>query len=178
MLRTTEYCADTAAVSRTLNLTASYLYVILLGLLFLDLPAIAQIDEHGSNTIESCIQSKVTAEQDPKACIGVLSQPCLDNDRNNSTAGMAACLDREAKAWDGLLNDYDKRLTRELDDKQRTALRDLQRAWIAYRDKACAFHHVFHQGTNAAPMQASCMNKETARHALLLRSFLNDAEGR
>src|SRR3712207_5443187 len=84
-----------------------------------------------------------------EACIGVLSQPCLDDSRNNSTAGMVACLDREAKAWDGLLNDYDKRLTDKLDDKQRTTLRELQRAWIAYRDKACAFHNVFHQGTNA-----------------------------
>src|SRR3712207_1414521 len=100
-----------------------------------DHPATAQ----GSDTeaIESCLESKVTAERDPKACIGVLSQPCLDDGRNNSTGGMVACLDREAKAWAGLLNDYDKRLTDKLDDKQHTALRELQRAWIIYRDKAC-----------------------------------------
>ena len=140
--------------------------------------AAAEAQDSDTETIEACIQSKVTAEQDPNACIGVLSQPCLDDGRNNSTAGMAACLDREAKAWDRLLNDYDKRLTDELDDKQRTALRDLQRAWIAYRDKACAFHQVYHQGTIAAPMQSSCLNEETARRALSLRNFLNDAEGR
>ena len=139
-------------------------------------PATAQGSDAGA--IESCIQSKVTAEQDPKACIGVLSRPCLDDDRNSSTGDMVECLDREAEAWDGLLNDYYKRLQDKLDEKQRIALRDLQRAWIAYRDKACAFHHVYHQGTIAAPMQASCLNEETARRALSLRTFLNDAEGR
>jgi uncharacterized protein YecT (DUF1311 family) len=138
----------------------------------------ARAENADTTAIESCIQSKIAAEQDVKRCIGVLAQPCLDDPKGQSTAGMVACLEREARAWDRLLNDYYTRLSEQLDGAQREALRDLQRSWIAYRDKACGFYRIYHQGTVAGPMTASCLNDETARRALALRDFLSDAEGR
>ena len=139
-------------------------------------PAAAQ--ETDARSIESCIQSKIAAEQDAKRCIGAVAQPCLDDAKSQSTASMVACLDREARAWDRLLNDTYERLSALLDESQREALRDVQRSWIAYRDKACGFHRIYHQGTSAGLMAMSCVNDETARRALALREFLNDAEGR
>jgi uncharacterized protein YecT (DUF1311 family) len=57
-------------------------------------------------------------------------------------------------------------------------LRDMQRAWIESRNRTCDFYYDYHQGTIAAPMGALCVNRETARRALFLLDFLNDAEGR
>ncbi|MEJ2378869.1 MAG: lysozyme inhibitor LprI family protein [Pseudolabrys sp.] len=63
-------------------------------------------------------------------------------------------------------------------DKQKVKRRDMQRAWIASRDKTCAFYWGFFQDTTTSPMTADCVNRETARRALFPLGFLNDAEGR
>ena len=65
-----------------------------------------------------------------------------------------------------------------LDDEQKAKARDMQRAWIESRDKTCAFYWDFYQGTIASPMGAYCVLRETARRAMFLKFFLDDAEGR
>ena len=54
----------------------------------------------------------------------------------------------------------------------------MQLAWIASRDKTCAFYWDYFQGSMAMPMSIGCDNRETARRALFLLGFLDDAEGR
>ena len=54
----------------------------------------------------------------------------------------------------------------------------MQRAWIGSRDRTCAFYWDFFRGTMASPMSAFCNNRETARRALFLLGFLDNAEGR
>jgi uncharacterized protein YecT (DUF1311 family) len=54
----------------------------------------------------------------------------------------------------------------------------MQRAWIAARDRSCAFYWDYHQGTIAVPMVAYCMLRETARRVMFLRGFLEGGEGR
>ena len=61
---------------------------------------------------------------------------------------------------------------------RRVKLRIMQRAWIDSRDRSCAFYWDFFRGTMAAPMNAFCNNRETARRALFLLGFLDNAEGR
>ena len=134
-------------------------------------------DARASQTIQSCIKSA----RDPVAlerCIDTLVVPCLERPEANSTAGQVACADRELAVWDDILNETYRRLREKLDDEQKAKLRDMQRAWIASRDKSCAFYWDFHQGTIAVPMAALCKNRETARRALFLLGFLNEAEGR
>ena len=46
------------------------------------------------------------------------------------------------------------------------------------RTRTCAFYWDFFRGTMAAPMNAFCNNRETARRALFLLGFLDNAEGR
>ena len=48
-------------------------------------------------------------------------------------------------------------------------------AWLASRAATCNFYWDYYQGTMASPMNASCVNRETARRALFLLGFLLDA---
>ena len=111
-------------------------------------------------------------------CIGIVADPCTESDDAKSTADQVACAAREHAVWDDILNETFRRLRDKLDAKQKIKLRDMQRAWIESRDRTCAFYWDYHQGTIAAPMSALCNNRETARRALFLLGFLNDAEGR
>jgi uncharacterized protein YecT (DUF1311 family) len=125
--------------------------------------------------IEDCIKSKPNAEE---TCIGIVSDPCLNRDATKSTADQNACIDREIAVWDDILNETFRRLRDKLDEAQKTKLRDMQRAWIASKEKSCAFYWDYYQGTMASPMAATCVNKETARRALFLLGFLLDAEAK
>jgi uncharacterized protein YecT (DUF1311 family) len=122
-------------------------------------------------TVEACLKK---AGDKPETCIGTVADPCLQN--AESTADMNGCYDREIRVWDGMLNAAYKGLQPQLDAKQAEALRDVQRSWIAYRDKRCAFYWTFYQGTIASPMGGACVNDETARRALDLRGLQKGLE--
>jgi uncharacterized protein YecT (DUF1311 family) len=119
--------------------------------------------------VRTCIFSDRGGERDGEICIGAVADKCLED--ANSTAEMNACSDRELRVWDAWLNETYAELRKLLDAKQQIKLRDMQRAWIASRDKSCGFYWDFHQGTIASPMTAYCTMKETARRVLFLRHF-------
>ena len=89
-----------------------------------------------------------------------------------------ACYDRERAVWDDILNESFRRLLGKLDADQITKKREMQRAWIASRDKTCGFLYDYFQGTMANPMIAACTSRETGRRALYLLGFADDAEGK
>ena len=82
------------------------------------------------------------------ACVGLSANMCMDQSEGGySTGGVNGCLDREVTLWDTDLNAaYKLLLVQErtqdsasaADQPDRpsgeAALRDMQRAWIAYRD--------------------------------------------
>ena len=160
--------------------------IVLAGLAVLAAPALAQGGKSGADrpdakavaVIEDCLKSAGTDTVKRERCIGRVSEPCLDRKTTQSTADMTACIDREQAVWDDILNETYRRLRAKLDDGQRVKLRDMQRAWIASRDKTCAFYWDYFQGTMAVPMSASCDNREIGRRAIFLLGFLDDAEGR
>ncbi len=128
--------------------------------------------EH-TEDIEDCIKTAASGGKPMSAaesCIGTVADPCLKDAK--STAAMNGCYGSETAVWDDILNETYRRLGKKLDDKQREKLRDMQRAWIASRDKTCAFYWDYYRGTIASPMAAACVNRETARRALLLVEFL------
>ncbi len=144
-------------------------------------PALAQDDKPDRMAyaaIQGCIKSHNGTDANWESCIGIVSNPCLDRAERPSTADMIACIDREQKVWDDILNETYRRLRAKIDTQQQMKLRDTQRAWIASREKTCAFYWDYFQGTMASPMSASCDNREIARRALFLLGFLNDAEGK
>jgi len=128
--------------------------------------------------MEKCIKAKTGRAWAWETCIGVVSEPCAKNEDSMPPSEVTACYERERLVWDGILNDSFRRLRAKLDDDQQGKLRDMQRAWIAARDKSCAFLYDYFQGTMANPMIAACVARETGRRALYLLGFANDAEGK
>ena len=134
-------------------------------------------DARDTKDIEDCIKTAAgpgAAMFAAETCVGTISAPCLKEAK--STIEMNGCYDREKAVWDDILNETYRRLRKKLDDKQRDKLRDMQRAWIASRDKTCGFYWDYYQGTIASTMAAACVNRETARRALFLLGFLYDQD--
>ena len=134
-------------------------------------------DAADSATVQSCIKSASNRSQRER-CIGIIADPCAEQPDAESTAGQMACAAREFAVWDDILNETYRRLRDKLDAAQKIKLRAMQRAWIDSRERSCAFYWDFFRGTMASPMNAFCNNRETARRALFLLGFLDNAEGR
>ncbi|HLH92481.1 MAG TPA: lysozyme inhibitor LprI family protein [Xanthobacteraceae bacterium] len=123
--------------------------------------------------IRACAQKYVDdIDEGERHCIfAIVADPCTEKPENQSTVATAECYDRERKIWDALLNENFRALGADLDEAQKVKLRDMQRAWIAYRDTTCSFYHDKIRGTMATSMAAACVARETARRALLLKVF-------
>jgi uncharacterized protein YecT (DUF1311 family) len=101
----------------------------------------------------------------------LVADPC--DEKANSNLGRADCFRIERVIWDTILNENYKQLTDALDDKDdQNKLKEMQRAWIAYRDTTCDFYWYKIHGTMSVPMTAACQLRETARRAMLLAFFM------
>jgi uncharacterized protein YecT (DUF1311 family) len=69
----------------------------------------------------------------------VVSKPCVKDEMAMPPLEIIAYYDREREVWDDILNKSFKTLREGLEDKQIRKLRDMQRAWVASRDKPYAF---------------------------------------
>lgn len=107
-------------------------------------------------------------EGEAQCAFRLVAEPCVE--KNGSNLGTANCYRIEAAIWDQLLNDNYKGLMDAIEDgKAQDKLKEMQRAWIAYRDTTCGFYwHKIH-GSMAVPMGTACRLRETARRALLLK---------
>lgn len=123
-------------------------------------------------------------------CIGASAEACMAaTEGGYSTVGTTACLDRELSYWDARLNAaYRALLARhEAEDKetrelgligplQGESLREMQRAWIPYRNAACIYElAAWAGGTGGGPAHLGCQMRMTAEQALALEARL---EGR
>ncbi|MBS8226553.1 DUF1311 domain-containing protein [Vannielia litorea] len=117
-------------------------------------------------------------------CIGWAANACMENTQGGgSTMGMNGCLDAEWQYWDTRLNQhYKEAMARakafDVDMATREngllsaadSLRDMQRAWIAFRDAKCDFvRSQWSGGTGQGPAMLSCLMQETGRQALWLQ---------
>lgn len=116
---------------------------------------------------------------DKRTCIGRAAAACMTQPGGSSTVGMGFCLDRELAWWDGLLNQNYTQLRQAMQAAdeglpdnlaiQASSLRDMQRAWIGYRDARCSHEASLWQGgTGAGPATLQCLLQETAEQALYL----------
>jgi uncharacterized protein YecT (DUF1311 family) len=147
-----------------------------LALALLCMPADAQEKPRASDSkrIQDCIKSKTGRGWKWESCIGIVSESCSKDEASMPSSAVVACYDRERAVWDDILNETYRRLREALDDEQKDKLREMQRAWIASRDKSCGFFYDIFQGSMANPMIAACITRETGRRALFLRPFLDD----
>jgi uncharacterized protein YecT (DUF1311 family) len=123
-----------------------------------------------TRTVRDCFEKKGGTTEEAE-CVGLVATPCTESPDHQANLHQADCFRIEGAIWDAILNETFKALKDDLDDKQERKLREMQRAWIASRDRTCGFFHVKIDGSMAVPMSASCLFKETARRALLLKTF-------
>lgn len=148
-------------------------------------PAAAQVLVYDFSHTWTCV-GQAEAWQDKVACIGISANLCMEDTPGGfSTVGMGSCLDREFQDWDAALNEADGPLriryvaqdgeaSEHITLTQADALRDMQRAWIDYRDAACDYERSKWQGgTGGGPAAISCMLQMTGEQALKLQSDLN-----
>lgn len=136
-------------------------------------------------TVRACHDGAAPGDVAP-SCIGAASGTCQGLPRGDTTLGLVACMSAEAEAWDVLLNEEYALLRGEAEAMDRMeggesrarALRDAQRAWIAFRDGDCRLAWALWQGgTIRGPVAADCHMVHTARRALELRGLRRDGEG-
>lgn len=118
-------------------------------------------------------------------CIGASAEACIEeSEGGGTTVEMSGCFALELQYWDDRLNAAyrtvraaAKRLDAEMKEigssapSQADALRDMQRAWIKFRDATCAYERsLWGGGTGAGPASVACMMNETAEQALFLEA--------
>jgi uncharacterized protein YecT (DUF1311 family) len=138
-------------------------------------PGLAQDKPNAKDAIaiEKCIKTKTGRHWAWERCIGIVSEPCV-KDEGAPSREIIACEDRERAVWDSILNESYRRLRGALDDEQKSKLQEMQRTWMASRDKNCGFLYDYFQGTMANPMIAACLRRATGMQALYLRGFADD----
>lgn len=132
-------------------------------------------------TLQCLSAAQTTA--DKRDCIGRSAELCMEaTPMGGSTVGMGGCLDREFTLWDGMLNaNYReaKAKAKANDDEMKEigatvplmepALRDMQRAWIPFRDATCDFElSQWGGGTGGGPATIGCMMRLTGEQAIYL----------
>lgn len=118
-----------------------------------------------------CLDKVDPSSGSAEACIGSISERCMELSEGASTLGMNACFRRETRLWDDMLNRDYQAIRKSQPGEEFTNLRDVQRAWIAFRDLKCRYPYVAIKGTLASTLAASCMNTETARRAIDLMQW-------
>ena len=122
------------------------------------------------------------ADQLGLACIGLAVAPCEQRFYAAGHPPKSACLHDEYEWWDVQLNRAYQVLMKETKqadavDKNRIfsdvdSLRQMQRAWLGYRDATCHFSYLRFGGGTAGPAgKAECLLFLTGRQTLFLTSF-------
>ena len=148
-------------------------------LLLIALPARAGEAEADADALQSCIETGWPRDV-LVLCTGIVADPCQATPGGETTAGMNQCLDREADAWDVVLNRlWPEVMTRarEVDaatdpagpaiDSAAETLRSAQRAWIVFRDAECRHNYAsWGRGSFRDIAHAACRLDLTARRVI------------
>ncbi|MGV0876809.1 lysozyme inhibitor LprI family protein [Martelella sp. FLE1502] len=129
-----------------------------------------------------CLAAADTADA-MRACIGLATAKCVDaSDYGSTTVGMMECTGKETDFWDAKLNATYKELMARAEkfdkmnaddprivEKIADSLRDMQRAWIPFRDATCTFQYALGMGgTIASTLSSNCQLEMTAEQYIYL----------
>lgn len=143
-------------------------------------PAVAQDLVFSPRATESCLASGA----DFRDCIGLSAEACInDTPGGYATVAMSGCNYRELEWWDARLNTsygFALRHAKQFDKdnegfgpSMEEALREMQRAWIVFRDNTCAYERSFWGGgTGGGPAEAACQLRVTAEQTWYLESMV------
>lgn len=143
-------------------------------------PAMAEDFTVDAHIIDRCR----AIQEDLMVCVGREADRCAQEHGGGADMVLAACTFAEAEAWDDSLNAAYRelqRLAREREDwdvgyesgSLLIGLRDMQRAWITYRDAVCANTLALAKpfGSAAGVAEAECLLEETARQFIKLNEM-------
>ena len=147
--------------------------------------ASAQDLDYDPRVLDGCLDGYAGAV-DKSICIGMGAAHCIQTEAGSSTVGLGYCFSEEFEQWDARLNRVYQALLvdqvqrdndiRDFNENLAVAeerLRQMQRAWITYRDAACDWEYAqWGGGTGAGPASAQCMMELTARQTLFLEARL------
>lgn len=91
-----------------------------------------------------------------------------------STLDMIDCAGRENDRWDARLNRAYQSRMNALNDRQRSALKRAQKAWLAFREADCAAYEDDDWGTISKIDASQCVLRRTVERALELEAFPAD----
>jgi uncharacterized protein YecT (DUF1311 family) len=152
-------------------------------------PAAAQDIGFSPAATEACLAAAGDAPG-REVCVGRSAEACAETPDGQTTVGMGFCYGAERDWWDARLNAAYGGLIRleeagdaELESlgsaapRSAPALRAMQRAWIGFRDAACAWEvSQWGGGTGGGPAGAACGMEETGRQALALAAELAERQ--
>ena len=162
-------------------------YALAITLVAFSTPGYGQDLPFSSDATEACLET-ATTRAEKEMCIGLSAGACSDTPDGSTTVGMGFCFDKEASYWDARLNAafaalmrVERALVEEIKSyggfapDAPAALRDMQRAWIGYRDATCAYEYTtWGGGTGGGPANAACLMYETGRQTLILEDRLSE----
>lgn len=157
--------------------------ILILPIALIATPLSAQEVSFAPEATETCLYNTDHGD-DKSQCIGLAANQCMSSTDGQTTIGMGFCLDAELSYWDGILNSSYQQLRGALQSSdaelpetlaiQADQLRDMQRAWMAFRDAKCSFEATQWQGgTGASPAYLACMMTATGEQALYLMSVFS-----
>lgn len=144
--------------------------------------AAAQDLRYSDDATAACVAQAANGAE-KSACIGRSASACINATPDGQTTyGMGGCLDRELTYWDAVLNanyrnararakavDVEMRNLGSSVPSLETSLRDMQRAWIGFRDATCDFERIqWGGGTGGGPATLACLMRLTGQQALYL----------
>ncbi|HZS39058.1 MAG TPA: lysozyme inhibitor LprI family protein [Polyangia bacterium] len=118
-----------------------------------------------SAAVKSCLaELEKTRKGTYQDCVGKAVALCLDGPE---TMAVFDCQIHETAIWDELLNARYRELSRLLPKPVFDELREVQRAWVKYRDAKCTFNQSLPDvgETGRDKMEHGCRLDETARRA-------------
>ena len=100
------------------------------------------------------------------------SDPCANA---SSQAEMNDCWGKEYKAADAQLNQVYRQLVSMLDDDEKSQLKEVETAWLKYRDANCDFVADQYKGGTIRPMiYAMCLGDVTKSRTAEIRNQIKD----
>lgn len=95
-----------------------------------------------------------------------------------NTLAMNACYKARHDAADAMLNERYRTLMARLGTEDQARLRDAQRAWVAFRDKQCAFETASHATGSIYPvLVTTCLTELTQARTATFEHYLNCPSG-
>lgn len=105
----------------------------------------------------------------PAAAADDCKDPITQQDMNR-------CAAKDAGREDALLNKNYKELVAKLDGKQKEQLKNVQLAWIKFRDLQCHFESDGYEGGSMQPLvHSSCLYKQTKQRNKDLGEMIKEA---